>query len=271
MRVALAAPVALLLLAADFLSSPARAGELVCRPDYDYSVEVDGNYPEGACFYKAEDTYGKWFINIPSNKTGLLLDLTARRVLNVPRDMITLATDSRLKVRDDLPPGTTAYAYTVDGRVLQFQADEMKVRILPVTERPPITGSTTIGELETDRPEYREGIKAYKPDPDAISFLKKYGKPVEIDAYFATWCPHCKIYMPKLLRAMKDATNPKITLNLVAVPKGFGEKSGPWAGKNVTSVPTIIVKVDGREITRMGAHEGAVPETELADILKAVR
>jgi thiol-disulfide isomerase/thioredoxin len=262
---------AMALAAPGLLVAPARAAELICRPDYDYSVEVDGGYPQGACFYKAEDAYGKWFIDIPSNKTGLLLDLTAKRVVNVPRDRITAAQDSRLKIRDDVPPGATAYAYSVDGRILQFQADEMKVRILPVTERPPITGSTTIGELEMDRPEYREGMKAYTPDAAAIAFLKKYGKPVEIDAYFATWCPHCKIYMPKLLRAMKDTGNQKITLNLVGVPKGFGEKNGPWSGKNVTAVPTIIVKVEGREITRMGAHEGAVPETELVDILKAVR
>src|SRR5207245_9895904 len=150
-------------------------------------------------------------------------------------------------------------------------ADETQIRSLPVLQRPPITGSTTIGELEADRPEYREGIKAYKPDPKSIFIISKYPKQVEIEAYFATWCPHCKIYMPKLLRVVKDAKNPRIKLDLVGVPRNFTQANGPWSDKNLTSVPTIVVKVEGREITRMGAREGAVPEEELAGILQAVK
>ena len=269
MRCAAVIPVAALLLAAPLLATPARAGEIVCRPDYDYSVEVDGSYPHGACFYKG-DVHGKWFIDIPENKSGLMLDLTAKKIFAVPRDRVGTVANGSLTVKDDLPPGGTAYAFAIEGPTIQFQADGKQVRILPCLQRPPIDGPTTIAALEDDRPEYREGIRAYKPDAASMDILSKYGKPVEIEAFFATWCPHCKVYMPKFLRAIKDANNPRIKLNLVGCPKGFGSQAGPWQGKNVTSVPTIIVRVDGREITRMGAHEGAVPEEELAGILKAV-
>ena len=88
MRSAAVIPVAALLLAAPLFATPARAGEIVCRPDYDYSVEVDGSYPHGACFYKG-DVHGKWFIDIPENKSGLMLDLTAKKIFAVPRDRVS--------------------------------------------------------------------------------------------------------------------------------------------------------------------------------------
>ncbi len=261
----------LLLLTPVLVAGPA-AADLLCRPDYDWSVEVDGAYPQGACFYKGEGTK-KWFIDIPAYKDGLLLDLEGRRVVAVPRGQVNQAGDGSgaLRVKDNVTPGGSAFAFSVEGPVLQFQTDQSKVRILPVLQRPPITGSTTIGELEADRPEYREGMKAYQPEASSIAVLSKYAKPVEIEAYFATWCSHCKLYMPKFLKVIKEAKNPKIKLDLFGMPKNFSQAQGPWTGKNVTSVPTIIVKIEGREITRMGAHEGAVPETELAGILQAVK
>jgi len=68
-----------------------------------------------------------------------------------------------------------------------------------------------------------------------------------------------------------EQANPNIKVNLYGVPKGFTQAPGPWQGRNINSIPTIIVKIDGREITRMGSQPGAVPETELADIFGAVR
>ncbi len=271
MRIVLVAPLTLALLSAPaLLAPPALASEILCKADYDYSIEVDGGYPQGACFYRG-DVRGKWFIDIPSNKEGLLLDLTARKIFAVPRTLISASGEGELKVKDDLPSGATAYAFSVDGPIIQFQAAETKIRILPSLQRPPITGETTIGELETDRPEYREGMKAYVPDSKSMAIIGKFSKSVQIEAYFATWCPHCKIYMPKFLRVMKDAKNPHLKLDLVGVPKNFSQAAGPWQGKNITSVPTIIIKVEGREITRMTANpSGAGPEEEMAGILEAI-
>ncbi len=261
---------AFLLLLPAAVAAPAQASELLCRPTYDFSVEVDGNYPPAACFYRS-DAPGKWFIDIPSTREGLLMDMQARKIYAVPRDRIVPADDGKLKVRDDLPPGATAYAFSLDGSVVQFQAGDRKVRILPVTMRPPIIGHTSIQQLETERPEYREGIRDYIPEKASIATIAKYARPVEIEAYFATWCSHCKVYMPKLLRVLRDAGNPKIKVDLIGVPRNFSKEPGPWQGKNVTSVPTIIVKVEGREITRLASHPDAQPEVELAGTLDAVK
>ncbi len=249
--------------------SAARAEALVCKPNYDYSVEVDGSYPKNATLYQAASP-GMYYVDVPACKTGLLMDMKARKVVAVPRERIKQV-DGGLQLNDTFPPTAAAYALAVDGPVVQFQAEDKKVRILRCLDRPPIVGAVEMDALVADRPEYREGMREYAPNAESIASLNKYTKKVQIDAFFATWCPHCKEYMPKFLRVVSEMKNPNIKVNLYGVPKGFTQAPGPWQGRNINSIPTIIVKVDGREITRMGSQPGAVPETELADIFSAVR
>jgi len=251
------------------LPSPARAEAMVCKPNYDYSVEVDGSYPKNATLYMSTSP-GKYFVDVPACKTGLLMDMKARKVVAVPRDLVK-PVDGGLQLSDVVPPTAAAYALAVDGPVVQFQAEDKKVRILRCLDRPPIVGAVELDALITDRPEYREGMKAYTPKADAIATMKKYPRKVQIDAFFATWCPHCKEYMPKFLRVMSEVRNPNIKVNLYGVPKGFSQSPGPWQGRNINAISTIIVKIDGREITRMGSQPGAVPEMELADTFQAVK
>jgi thiol-disulfide isomerase/thioredoxin len=264
-----AALAAALLFTATARPAHAASGSLNCRPNYDWAVEVDGAYPKGACFYQT-DAQKKFFVDVPSLQDGLLLDLAALKVFSVPRSDIH-RNDGRLTVPAEMPPGTTAYAFAIEGPIIQFTAADRKIRILRDLMRPPLTGPVSLDALVEDRPEYREGMKNYTPEADSIKVLRSYTKPVELEVFFATWCPHCKVFMPKLLRAVQEADNPKLKLNLVGVPKNFGSEPGPWKGANIMNIPTVIVKVDGKEITRLGAHEGTPPEAELAGILQAVR
>ncbi|HEV8700342.1 MAG TPA: thioredoxin family protein [Candidatus Polarisedimenticolia bacterium] len=250
-------------------ASPSVAQSITCRPNYDFAVEVEGSYPKEATFYQS-DARGKFFIDVPACKAGLLMDLTAKKVQAVPRDRVK-PTNGGVEVPDGAPDGAPAYAFSIDGPIIQFEAEDKKVRILPCLMRPPIVGPVEMEALVSDRPEYREGMKLYSPNAAAITRINKYGKKVQIDAFFATWCSHCKEHMPKFLRVMSEVKNPNLKLNLYGVPKGFSTAAGPWQGRNINSIPTIIVKIDGREITRMGAQPGATPELELADIFEAVK
>ena len=251
--------------------APAAAAELVCRANYDYCIEVNGAYPPDARFFKAE-TRGRYLVDIPSQSKSLLLDMPARRAVSVPRASITPeATDGVVRVADPGPSASPAYPLAIDGSVLGIQADTSKVRVLNVIERTPLVGPVSFAALVADRPEYREGMKAYKPDPAAIETMKKSKAAIEIEAYFGTWCPHCKDYMPKFLRAIQDAANPNIKLTLVGLPKGFGNVDGPWKGKNIERIPAILLRYQGMDFTRLGSHEGVMPEVELAAILGAIK
>src|SRR5262249_4442913 len=163
--------------------------------------------PKDAVLYQAA-ARGTYFIDVPTCKSGLLMDMNAKRVVAVPRDQVK-AVDGGLEVNESLPTQTTAYALGVEGPPVQFQAEDKKVRILRCLDRPPIVGAVEMDALIADRPEYREGMKAYSPDAASIAAMGKYAKKVQIDAFFATWCPHCKDYMPKFLRVISDAKNPR--------------------------------------------------------------
>ncbi|MBI1950133.1 MAG: thioredoxin family protein [Acidobacteria bacterium] len=250
-------------------ASPALAEAIMCRPNYDFAVEVEGSYPKEAKFYQS-DSRGKFFIDVPACKSGLLMDLAAKKVQTVPRDQVK-PMNGGVQVLDGAPAGAPAYAFSIDGPIIQFQAEDKRVRILPCLMRPPIIGPVDMEALVSDRPEYREGMKAYTPDAASIAVMSKYGRKVQIDAFFATWCSHCKEHMPKFLRVMSELKNANLKLNLYGVPKGFTQAQGPWQGRNINTIPTIIVKIDGREITRMGSQPGAMPEMELAGIFQAVK
>lgn len=263
-------PVAVVILAAAALAAPvARAATLVCRPYYDLSVEVDGTYPPDALFYQSNNPR-KWYVDIPTCKNGLLVDMSQRRIMAVPRDLVSKG-DGGLQLNDELPSSAQTYAFSLEGPILHFKAEDKKVRILPVLQRPPIIGEVQFETLIKDRGEYRAGMKNYIPDPRAIAAINAYAKPVQIDAFFGTWCSHCKEFMPRFLRVMQDVKNPRVKLNLYGVPRNFGAASGPWQGRGVQTIPAIIVKVEGREVNRLGSTPESAPDAELAGTLAAVR
>src|SRR5207245_1133844 len=187
------------------VAARAGAGAILCSPNYDYSVEVDGSYPRNATLYQS-DTPGKYFIDVPACKSGLLMDLHDKRVVAVPRDQVK-PVDGKLQVSDSVPSGATAYALSVDGPIVQFQAEDRKVRILRCLDRPPVIGEVEYNALIADRAEYREAMKAYAPDAASIATMNKYGKKVQLDVFSATWCSHCKEYMPTFLRVMSEVEN----------------------------------------------------------------
>ncbi len=263
--VVLAAGLTALALAAPL---PVSAAEVTCQPDYDFCVEVDGDYPNDARFYRLE-ARGKFFIDIPDMDNGFLMDLKAKKLTAVSHDRITRG-EEILTYQDDLPANAPAYAFSIDGPIIRFEANSRKVRILRVLDRPALIGEVAVDKLLADRAEYRAAMKVYTPDQTAMRAVSSYDKPIKIDIYFGTWCSHCKKYMPKILRVARDAGNSQIVFNPVGVPKNFGTEKGPWAGKKIQTIPTVIISQNGREITRLSTHESALPEKELAGILQAI-
>ena len=256
------------------VSTPARADVLTCRPRYEFCVEVDGKFPQDARFFSTSDSK-RHMIDIPSQSVSYLIDMPGRKAVSIPRANVKSEGDGVVKVDTNGASNAAGFALSIEGPMIRFDTNGDtnggKVRVMKALDRPPVIGEVALDALLADRMEYREGMKRYTPDAVAMDAIKAWKKPMEIEAYFATWCPHCQMYMPKVFRVLKDANNPNIKTTLVGVPKGFGQEKGPWEGKGLQGIPVIIVKSEGKEVTRLGTHEGAVPEVELAGIMSALR
>jgi thiol-disulfide isomerase/thioredoxin len=252
--------------------APARAEIVSCRPRFDFCIEVDGKYPQDARLFST-DARGKNLVDIPSQSVSYLLDIQTKKATVLPRANVKPASDGALKVDTSVPDNAPSYAFAVEGPQIRFDTNNAKVRVLKVLDRPPVVGEIGFDALIADRMEYREGMKQYTPDAVAMEAIKGFKKPLEIEAYFATWCPHCLAYMPKLLRVLQDAHNQNIKVTLVGVPKNFGAEGqkGPWSDKNIQNIPAILVRYEGKDVTRLGIQEGAVPEVELAGILNVLK
>jgi thiol-disulfide isomerase/thioredoxin len=244
------------------------AAEVTCQPDYDFCVEVDGDFPADARFYRSE-VRGKYFIDIPGMNKSFLMVHPEKKMYAVPSDRISRG-DGILKFDDVQQPDDPAYAFSIMGPIVRFDANGTKIRVLRVLDRPALVGEVALDELLADRAEYRAAMSSYTPDETAMRAVRSYDKPVKVDIYFGTWCPHCKKYVPKILRIANDAGNSKIVFNPVGVPKNFGTEKGPWWGKKIQTIPTVIISQNGKEITRLSTHDSALPEIELAGILQAI-
>jgi hypothetical protein len=153
------------------------AGAMICKPNYDYSVEVDGAFPQNATLYQSSSP-GMYFINVPACKSGLVMDMKGKRVVPVARDQVK-PVDGGVEIDDSIvAPPAMGTDLTLEGPVVGFKAEDKKVRILRCLDRPPIVGAVEMDALISDRPEYREGMKLYSPDAGSIAAIGKYEKKV---------------------------------------------------------------------------------------------
>ncbi|HZI94698.1 MAG TPA: thioredoxin family protein [Patescibacteria group bacterium] len=235
---------------------------------YDFALEVDGKPSPDACFYQERDSR-RILINAPEVPKVCIITQEGMKVTAVDR--------SKVKVEGDgdaarLTPGaeTTAATstYTVDaaqGGVV-FYVGSNRLKILP---KQPLVGPTGQDEILRHSPLYRKGIDTYTPEPSSIAYLQSIRTPVEIEVFFGTWCPHCKVLVPKFMKTIKVAANPSLSVSYHGVPMGFGTYD-PARSKNVTGIPTFIFWKDGKELGRIpGEPTSGSIEHAVADILRA--
>jgi thiol-disulfide isomerase/thioredoxin len=129
-------------------------------------------------------------------------------------------------------------------------------------------GPTTVEEILT-HPAYLRGMEEYEPSQQALDVFRSFTKPVLIEVFFGSWCPHCKRIVPMFMKSISEVDNPMIQIAYIGVPPPpFGE-FGPVKEKDVEGVPAFIVSVEEVEVGRVQRipSEGRV-EIELARILE---
>ncbi|MGD8377589.1 MAG: thioredoxin family protein [Acidobacteriota bacterium] len=135
---------------------------------------------------------------------------------------------------------------------------------LAVIPTPDLLGETTAEAFLGLCPELQDRELAYEPDPGAVGELAACTRPITVEIYFGSWCPHCQQVLPRLLRALRDADNDHLDVRLYALPRKL-EASG---GRGVRKVPTIVLLEGGVEIGRFHGLEEVPVEETLADLVR---
>lgn len=90
----------------------------------------------------------------------------------------------------------------------------------------------------------------YTPDAAVVEKLRT-AKPARVTVFFATWCGDSKRAVPRLLKALHEANNPLLQVDLYGIGPEFLTPLETVRDQRLTNVPTMIVERGRNEIGRV--------------------
>lgn len=117
-------------------------------------------------------------------------------------------------------------------------------------------------------------FNGYKPDADLVKFLKANRKGLRMKIVMGFWCEDSQIYVPRMLKVLKDAgwdveDDQVVKIYGVDVNKQAGFEG--FKALNITNVPTFIVYYNNDEIGRIVEAPKETLELDLANIIKKIQ
>ena|GEM_PF-542793 len=244
----------------------ARAEDRGLKPSYDFVIDINGVVDKGWKMFSPPTNKTRILLVSPLGDQVMLVSISDKSVRPVDRLMVKTNGDGTTDILAGGISATRIIPLVANGAGAAFVADG---RTFTLKARPPLLGPHSVEELVTDRPNFGEGIKSYQPEASAVSFLKSYDKPTEIEVFFGSWCPVCEAWVPKFVKSLQQAGNSKIQLNLIGVSRDFSTDQNLAKAKGVRGLPTFIIRQNGIEVGRLvGAPESGTIEAALAGVLK---
>tara|TARA_Y100000815_G_C13302091_1_gene484988 strand:+ start:168 stop:734 length:567 start_codon:yes stop_codon:yes gene_type:complete len=112
-------------------------------------------------------------------------------------------------------------------------------------------------------PKYEE----YTVDSTRIDAIKKGLKGVDITLFMGTWCGDSKRETPRVYKILDAADYDSKKVDLIAVTRAKDTPEHYEEGLNITNVPTIIFKKDGKELGRIVEYPIESLEKDMLKIL----
>ncbi len=130
------------------------------------------------------------------------------------------------------------------------------------------SGALSVDELWATVPVWHSAYEAYEPTPEAVGAFRDEKRDLKLKVFFGTWCGDSRRSVPRLLSTLDAADNSKLSVELVAIGRGFTEPMGEIRRFRVTNVPTVVVFEGNHEVGRFveRPHSDNV-ETDLAAVL----
>ena len=253
---------------------PAGAAGAAETPEIDWSdssrdVYVDGEHEPGAIILTADSEQAGDQLAVLSSslERAFVVQLESLEVAELPLSHFTF-TATGATSRAEAPAVSRGRATRIRDRRSTFYVISAGDHTLVIAPHQGLAGPLQTSELFQAAPAWQRRAARYEPDAEAVTALAANQREVDVTVAFGTWCGDSRNYVPKLVRALEEAGNPRIHLQLVAIHRAFDRPSELVLGERVTNVPTVIVREDGEEIGRIvETPAGASVEGDLAAIL----
>ena len=228
-------------------------------------VYVDGHLERAARVLSA-DAGKKTAVLLSGARKALLLDREASTFSVVPRRAFSFAAGGAgAELAADVAPKPGGALQKVDSSASILS---WKGKTVLVSRHQGLVGEVTEDALFAAVPVWRQLEDAYTPVPTAVAALAKESRPVTMTVVLGTWCGDSKEFVPRVLKTVHAAANPRITVKLVALDNDFLHPQDVIARFRVINVPTVIVESGGVEIGRITETPAAKSmEEDVAAIL----
>jgi hypothetical protein len=125
----------------------------------------------------------------------------------------------------------------------------------------------------TNKEVYEPEYERYKPNADAIKYIKAQKGKFQIKMVMGFWCDDSKKYVPQLIKTLDEAkweTDDNDQLKIYGVDKNKEAGFEGFKDLNIVKVPTIIVYWKDREIGRIEELPKLTIEEDLVKIMKSI-
>lgn len=243
------------------LAANAAAQEVPWTRSCRFAVEVDGRPSREAMVFERRgvaDLLGRL-----GDGTWFLVQPVQQQVHPMPAGAVSLDAEGRQATVQALPGATQGTRLTLTPSGLTFDVGQRWVRVI-VT--PPLLGPVSFDDFLSLCPEFQERERAYQPQPEKVRAIAGAAEEMTLEIYFGSWCPHCQEVLPKLIRSLKDAANPRLRVKMIGLPRAFGDDPSVKT-RQVKGVPTMILFRKDVEVGRFSGTEPTPVEETLARLV----
>lgn len=116
---------------------------------------------------------------------------------------------------------------------------------------------------------FHENQKGYTPNSDAVTAIRRNKDSIQFIAFSGTWCGDSKYIIPKFFSLIDSAGFSDNRITLIAVDRDKTTTSHLAEAFNITSIPTLIVMKQGKEIGRVLEYgKNGMFDKELGEIVQ---
>ena len=229
-----------------------------------YTLYIDGTDQEDARIYQSRRA-GAFLVLGSSHGKALLLEPREKTVSDVPIAQVAERPDKGVDLVKDAEI-TRLGELRIDKGGLAVALEGLRARLQP---QPYLIGRKSAEDVLLHSPEYERAGSSYTPSASDIRKIKAADEEVEVVVFFGSWCPTCKMLLPRILKVNEAIEGSKLKITYYGLHK---KGSGAPPDKNldrygVKHIPTGVVLVDGKHRGNISSRSFSRPERALADLV----